>query len=129
MPEKEEKTVIDLLRNHMHRRELSKQKSIWKAFGNKNYYAAEKEKQQAIYEELQRKKKLSHPLPPRGGRHARAFLKELKPLLETQMKREGTVKRLKELALEAHENCMNKNLEAWERLMWARIEESQAPRP
>jgi hypothetical protein len=29
---------------------------------------------------------------------------------------------LEELALEAHENCMNKKHEAWERLRWARIE-------
>jgi len=49
-------------------------------------------------------------------------LKKLKPLLQTQVKREDAVKRLEELALEAHDNCMNKDFEAWERLRWARIE-------
>jgi len=50
------------------------------------------------------------------------FLEKLKPLLETHVKREDAVKRLEELAIEAHDNCMNEKFEALERLRWTRIE-------
>jgi len=52
------------------------------------------------------RKTFNHPPSPLGGgRQARAFLEKLKPLLETQVKREDAVKRLEELALEAHEKA------------------------
>jgi len=39
---------------------------VWRAFGHRDYYASEKEKQEAIYEELQRKKKIVPPSPLGG---------------------------------------------------------------
>jgi hypothetical protein len=68
VPKKDRKTVIDLLSETMGPSELRKQKNIWKIFGHNDYYEAEKEEQEAIYEELQWKKKLSpSPPSPLGG--------------------------------------------------------------
>jgi len=63
MPKKDKKTVIDLLSKTMGPSEPRKQKNIWRIFGHGDYYEAEKEKLEAIYEEFQRKKKIAPPPP------------------------------------------------------------------
>jgi len=59
------------------------------------------------------RKNFHSPLSPLGGRRTRAFLEKLKPLLETQVKREDAIKRLEELAVEAIRKQGAKIVEAY----------------
>jgi len=112
-------SAVDLLAKSLRRRELETQKAVWKTFGVN--YEAEKAKQQAIWNELQRKREKGKSHLQR--RYLLKFLRALKKV-DTQRKREKAIKDLEKLAKFAHKRALDKdaNLEPYERLKWARVE-------
>ena len=117
-------SIIGLLKRYFRRFELRKQKAVWLAFGVD--YEAEKEKQEAIWQQFQEKQRRRK----RGGRGGRGpiliipdiplFLNILEEI-DTQVKRKEAVEKLESLAEAAH--CyMEKAEDTKEKLKWARVE-------
>ena len=110
----EDSVVISLLARGLKRRELTKHKAVLKTFGMD--YEEEKAKQEAIWEEWQRKKN-------RGGRGPKngfilKFLADVKRL-DTQLAREKAIENLEMLAKKAHTKAIG---DAKGCVKWARIE-------
>jgi hypothetical protein len=114
---KEKETVLDLLANAPQRRELETQRAVWKTFGVD--YEVEKAKQQAIWNELQRKRKKGKSHLQR--RYLAKFLRALKKV-DTQEKPAEIINDLEELAELAHRYGGDEKLPLLEMLKWARVE-------
>ena len=116
MPESKA-TAVDLLAKSLRRRELETQRAVWKTFGVD--YEREKAKQQAIWDELQRKREKGKSHLQR--RYLVKFLRALKKV-DVGKKRGETVADLEELAELAHRYGEDEKLGLLEMLKWARVE-------
>jgi hypothetical protein len=116
---KAKETVLDLLAKARRRRELETQRAVWKTFGVD--YEVEKAKQQAIWNELQRKRRKGKN--PLQRRYLLNFLRALEKV-DFQEKRVQILADFEELAELADKYALDENVKLgpFERLKWARIE-------
>jgi hypothetical protein len=114
---KEKETVLDLLAKARRRRELETQRAVWKTFGVD--YEREKAKQQATFNQLQRKRQKGKSNLQR--RYLLKFLRALKKI-DARQKREQALSDLERFAELAHKYSQDEKLGLLEMLKWSRVE-------
>jgi len=114
---KPKETVLDLLAKARRHRELETQRAVWKTFGVD--YKREKAKQQAIWNQLQRKRKKGKSRLQR--RYLLKFLRALKKV-DARQKREQALSDLERFAELAHKYSEDESLGLLEMLKWAHVE-------